>query len=155
TGKAYDAVNFGKAVVNGGITTITAYTPNPILNLLNSTVAEAKHLKSDPVGTVQNYVPAFVFHAGEKTYEVCHNTKDRTVSGVNATTGFVVEKVEGVVTAVTSVPQIHALIEQLERLAAPLLSKLGVKTAPSPPPAVVATPGVAPVPNATAAPATH
>ncbi|KAI8586847.1 hypothetical protein BDZ88DRAFT_427556 [Geranomyces variabilis] len=156
TGKVYDVIDFGKVVVNGATTTITAYTPNPILNLINSTLSEAKSLREDPVSTVKHYVPTFVIHAGEKTYEIGHNTKDRTVSGVNATTGYIVTKVEGVVTAVTSVPQIHALIEQLNKITTPVLNKLGVTKAPSPPTVtVVSTPGVATIPAETAAPATH
>ncbi|KAI8823418.1 uncharacterized protein EV422DRAFT_520955 [Fimicolochytrium jonesii] len=124
--KVTEAIDFGKIVVTGATTTITSYTPNPILNLVQGTVEQAKSLHSDPVGTVKNYVPTFVIHAGEKTYEVVHNTKERAVGTANATTGFVVTKVNGVVHSVTSIPQIHNLIEQLEKLAAPVLNKLGV-----------------------------
>ncbi|TPX65407.1 hypothetical protein SpCBS45565_g05223 [Spizellomyces sp. 'palustris'] len=124
--KVHGAIDFGKIVVTGATTTITSYTPNPILNLVTSTVDGAKALGTDPVGTVKGYIPTFVIHAGEKTYEIVHNTKDRTVNGVNATTGFIVTKVNGAVHAVTSVSQIHNLIEQLNKLTAPVLNKLGV-----------------------------
>ncbi|KAJ3019852.1 hypothetical protein HKX48_001681 [Thoreauomyces humboldtii] len=147
TGKVYDALDFGKVVVNGATTTITAYTPNPILNLINGTIAQAKNLHEDPINTVKNYpfVPAFVIHSGEKTYEIVHNAKDATTNGVNATTGLIVTKVNGVVHAVTSVPQIHSLIEQINRLTAPVLAKFGVTKGVSVEPelVVVGTPGVA------------
>jgi hypothetical protein len=51
--KANSAVQFGKFVVKGATTTITAYTPGPILNLVTSTVDGAKALGTDPVGTVK------------------------------------------------------------------------------------------------------
>ncbi|KAI8826056.1 uncharacterized protein EV422DRAFT_151465 [Fimicolochytrium jonesii] len=124
--KVYEAIDFGKVVVTGATTTVTAYTPSPILNLVQGTVDQAKSLHADPVGTVKNYVPTFVIHAGEKTYEIVHNTKERAVGTANATTGFVVTKVNGVVSSVTSIPQIHNLIEQLNKLTAPVLAKLGV-----------------------------
>ncbi|KAI9099306.1 hypothetical protein DFS34DRAFT_617107 [Phlyctochytrium arcticum] len=130
--KVHGAIDLGKVVVNGATTTITAYTPNPILNLVTSTVDGARSLQSDPVGTVKGYVPTFVINAGEKSYEIVHNTKERTVNGVSATTGFIVTKVNGAVHAVTSVPQIHNLIEQLNRLTAPVLNRLGVSKPAAP-----------------------
>jgi hypothetical protein len=57
TSKANSAIQFGKFVVNGATTTITAYTPGPILRLVTSAVDGAKTLGSDPVGTIKPCIP--------------------------------------------------------------------------------------------------
>lgn len=51
--KVNSAVQFGRFVVKGATTTVTAYTPGPVLNLVTSTVDKAKAIGSDPVGTVK------------------------------------------------------------------------------------------------------
>ncbi|KAI8928893.1 hypothetical protein BC831DRAFT_509623 [Entophlyctis helioformis] len=126
---ARGAASTASSAVNYATTTVTAYTPGPIVKLVQSTVDGAKALGSDPVGTVKPYVPTFVIHAGEKTYEIVQHTKDRTTQNVSAATGFIVTKVNGTVKAVTSVPAIGSLIDQLNKLTTPILTKLGVKKA--------------------------
>lgn len=124
--KATSALDFGKVVVHDATTTLTAYTPGPVLTLITSTIDGAKALRQDPVGTMKPYVPTFVIHAGEKTYEVVQHTKDRTTQNLNEATGYIVTKVNGTVEYVTSVPAIGALIEKLNKLTAPVLARLGV-----------------------------
>ncbi|KAL2912865.1 hypothetical protein HK105_207646 [Polyrhizophydium stewartii] len=144
TGTATSAYNYAtgtvKVVVNGATTTITAYTPSPILNAVTSTIEGAKALRQDPVGTVKPYVPTFVIHAGEKTYEIVHTagektydvakgTQERIAQTTSAATGFIVTKVNGTVQYVTSVPAIGALVDRINRLTTPILTRLGVKKA--------------------------
>ncbi|TPX59599.1 hypothetical protein PhCBS80983_g02366 [Powellomyces hirtus] len=128
TTKVAAALDFGKVVVTGATTTITttlvSLTPNPILHLLQTTLERAKEVKDHP----RDYVPAYVVHAGERTYEIVHHAQER---GLEAQ-GVIVTKINGVVDKVTSVPQIHALIEQLQKLTAPVLQKLGVSSAHKP-----------------------
>jgi hypothetical protein len=134
--KANSAVQFGKFVVKGATTTVTAYTPGPVLNLVTATVDKAKAVGSDPVGSIKPCkfkscnlvdVPTFVIHAGEKTYEVVQNVQDRSIQNINATSGYIVTKVNGTVQYVTSIPQVGGLIDQLDKLTSPVLRKLGVK----------------------------
>jgi hypothetical protein len=51
--KANSAVQFGRFVVKGATTTVTAYTPGPVLNLVTATVDKAKAVGSDPVGSIK------------------------------------------------------------------------------------------------------
>ncbi|RKO86799.1 hypothetical protein BDK51DRAFT_22955 [Blyttiomyces helicus] len=92
-GTAHDALELGKVAVNGATTTVTALTPGPVLRLVTSTVEGATSLATDPVAAIKPYVPTFVIHAGEKTYEIVHSTHEKTVAGINSTTGFIVTKV--------------------------------------------------------------
>ena len=64
--KANSAVQFGKFVVRGATTTVTAYTPGPILNLVTSTVDGAKAIGSDPVGSLKpcKKLKIFKFYTG-------------------------------------------------------------------------------------------
>ena len=78
---------------------------------------------------VKPYVPTFVIHAGEKTYEIVQNAQEATVKNVNATTGYIVTKVNGTVNTITSVPAIGALIDKLNSLTAPVLARFGVMQA--------------------------
>jgi hypothetical protein len=125
--QAQSAMEYGKVVVSGATTTLTAYTPGPILSLVNSTLAQARELREDPVNTVKTYVPTFVIHAGEKTYEIVSHTgektyemvshtADSTKKNVEATSGFIVTKVNGVITSVANVPVIHSVVEKLQKL---------------------------------------
>ncbi|KAJ3297316.1 hypothetical protein HK104_000643 [Borealophlyctis nickersoniae] len=109
-------------------TTVTAYTPSPVMNLINASLDSAKAIRADPVGTVKPYVPTFVIHAGEKTYEVVHDVQEKTKENISATSGYIVEKVNGTVQTVTSIPQVAQLIEQLDKLTKGGLSMLGVPT---------------------------
>ncbi|KAH6565350.1 hypothetical protein BASA50_005395 [Batrachochytrium salamandrivorans] len=127
-----------KVVVDGATTTITTYTPGPILNVVTSSIDNAKAIGHDPVGVLKPYVPTRVVHAGEKTYEIVHtagevtydvakSTSDRATQNVSAATGFIVTKVNGTVQYVTSVPAVGALIERIDKLTAPVLASFGVK----------------------------
>ncbi|KAI8905970.1 hypothetical protein EDD86DRAFT_211227 [Gorgonomyces haynaldii] len=127
--KANSAYNFGKVVVKGATTTITSYTPGPVLNLVSSVAEGASALRADPVGTVKPYVPTFVIHAGEKTYEIVSHAQDATQKNIKATTGYIVTKVNGTVKYITDVPAIHSLIDKLNSLTAPVLTRFGVKKA--------------------------
>ncbi|EGF78504.1 expressed protein [Batrachochytrium dendrobatidis JAM81] len=115
-----------KVVVTGATTTITTYTPGPVLNAVTSAIDGAKAISQDPVGSVKSHVPVMVIHAGEKTYEIIHPTFDRAAQSVTAATGFVVTKVNGTVEYITAVPAVHSLIEQINKLTAPVLSRFGV-----------------------------
>ncbi|KAJ3205628.1 hypothetical protein HDU67_008726 [Dinochytrium kinnereticum] len=111
-------------VFTSATTTVTAYTPSPVVNAVSSAVAGAQALRQDPVGTVKPYVPTFVIHTGEKTYEIVHGTYEKGTATVNATTGYIVTKVNGTVQYVTNIPQVHSLLEQLNKLAAPVLDRV-------------------------------
>lgn len=124
--KATDAFNFGKVVVNGATTTITSYTPGPVLSLVQSASEGVSAVRADPVGAVKPYVPTFVIHAGEKTYEVVAHAGDVTQKNISATTGMIVTKVNGIVHSVTSVPAIGSLIEKINSITAPILKRFGV-----------------------------
>ncbi|KAJ3329534.1 hypothetical protein HDU76_007717 [Blyttiomyces sp. JEL0837] len=118
--------------INGATTTITAYTPGPIKSAINSTLAGATALRQDPVGTVKPYVPTFIIHTGEKTYEIVVNTTEKTKEGVQVASGMVYTKVNGTIEYVTSIPQIHSLIEKLNSLASPVLNKIRGTKLPAP-----------------------
>lgn len=115
--------------MNGATTTITAYTPTPVLNLVQHTAEGANALRKDPVGTVKPYVPTFVIHAGEKTYEIVAGAADATSKTASATTGYIVTKVNGTVKYVTDVPAVNSLIEKINSYTAPVLKRFGVKQA--------------------------
>ncbi|KAJ3412551.1 hypothetical protein HDV05_000585 [Chytridiales sp. JEL 0842] len=110
--------------VNGATTTVTAYTPGPVRDLIHNTLTGANALRQDPVGTVKPYVPTFIIHTGEKTYEIVADTTQKTKDAVSATSGYIVTKVNGTVTYVTSIPQIHAVIEKLNGLASPVINRV-------------------------------
>ncbi|KAJ3324042.1 hypothetical protein HDU76_013500 [Blyttiomyces sp. JEL0837] len=133
---ATGAVNYAKDTtywaINGATTTITAYTPGPVKDLLANTLAGASALRQDPVGTVKPYVPAFVIHTGEKTYEIVVNTTEKTKEGVTATSGFIYTKVNGTIQYVTSIPQVHSLIERLNSIASPVLNRIKGTKLPAP-----------------------
>ncbi|KAJ3072131.1 hypothetical protein HK102_006311 [Quaeritorhiza haematococci] len=133
--KVNEAFEYGKVVVNGATTTITTYTPEPVMNIVNNALTGAQAVRSDPVGTVKPYVPAFVIHVGEKTYEVATGAVEsaqKTAAGAidsasktaEATTGFIVTKVNGAVETVTSIPQVKDVIEQLNKLTGPVIEKV-------------------------------
>ena len=85
-----DALTFASntvtAVRDRATTTITTLTPSPVLDLIQSTVANAEKLRADPVGTIKPYVPAVVIQTGEKTYEVVKESTELA-------SGFIVTKV--------------------------------------------------------------
>ncbi|RKO94909.1 hypothetical protein CXG81DRAFT_19133 [Caulochytrium protostelioides] len=128
--KVSQTVDLGRYVFTRTTTTLTAYTPGPILALISGTIAGAQQLKADPVSTIKGHSPAFVVHAGEKTFEVIHHAGERAQVRASATTGYIVTKVNGVVTHVAEIPAVHTLIEQLNKLALPVLVKLGYAAAP-------------------------
>ncbi|KAJ1562177.1 hypothetical protein HK405_015032 [Cladochytrium tenue] len=125
---ATGAVNYAKDTaswaVNGATTTITAYTPGPVKDLVHNAVAGAQALRQDPVGSLKPYVPAFVIHTGERTYEIVVDTTQRTKDNVNAATGFIVSKVNGTVEYITQIPQVHAVIERLTAITAPVINRI-------------------------------
>jgi hypothetical protein len=120
-------VDYAQQQVQSAVTTITA-TTSPVLNVvqnaLNSASALAHDVRQDPVGTVKPYVPAFVVHYGEKTYEIVAHTADSTKKNVDQTTGMIITKVNGVVEAVQNVPLVHNVIEQLKQVSEPVTSRL-------------------------------
>ncbi|KAJ3079990.1 hypothetical protein HDU99_009582 [Rhizoclosmatium hyalinum] len=105
-------------------TTITAYTPGPVKTLIQDTVAGAEAVRADPKAALTPYVPAYVIVTGERTYEIVTEKIHQTEETVSATTGYVVSKVNGTVEYVTSIPQVHSVIEQLNAIAAPVLDKI-------------------------------
>lgn len=109
---------------NGTTSTITAFTPGPVKDLVTNTLAGASALRQDPVGTVKPYVPTFIIHTGEKTYEVVIDTTTKTKENITATTGFIVTKVNGTVEYITHIPQVAMLIEKLNSLTAPVLNRV-------------------------------
>ncbi|KAJ3301266.1 hypothetical protein HDV03_001087 [Kappamyces sp. JEL0829] len=125
--QANSALEFSKVVVNGATTTIHAHTPGPILTLIDNTVAGAQALRADPVGAMKPYVPAFVIHFGEKTYEIVGAAQEKTIEGVKSASGFIVTKVNGTVHFVTEIPIVHQLIETLNSVTAPVIAKFGKK----------------------------
>lgn len=126
TGVVNYSIDKATWAVNGTTSTITAYTPGPVLSLVNNTLAGANALSSDPVGTLKPYVPTFVIHTGERTYEIVEKTTEKTKEGINATTGFIVTKVNGTVKMVTDIPQVQALIDKLNAIAGPVLNRLRI-----------------------------
>ncbi|KAJ3037968.1 hypothetical protein HDV00_001171 [Rhizophlyctis rosea] len=148
TEKTTAIYEYGKVIVQGATTTIEAYTPGPVRDLIANTLEGAKHLREDPVGTVKPYVPSFVVQTGEKTYEIVKDANDKTREVAASTSGYIVTKVNGTVHSVTSIPQVAAVIEQLDQLTKGSLTKLGVvgphgqPTEPAPvTPAAPAAPG--------------
>lgn len=121
------AVEFGKIVVHGATTTIHANTPGPILNLVQSSLDGAALLRADPVGTVKPYVPTFVIHFGEKSYEIVASAQEKSIEGIKAASGFIVTKINGTTQYVTSVPLVAQLIDRLSAITTPLISKFGKK----------------------------
>lgn len=128
--KVINTVEFGKVVITGASTTIISHTPNQILQLIQTTSESCKATVQDPVGVAKNYIPAFVIHFGEKTYEIAHETKDKAVSNTIATKGLIIHKVNGVVEKIVSVPQVHTLLERIESLTIPVLNKFGITKNP-------------------------
>ncbi|KAJ3016389.1 UNVERIFIED_CONTAM: hypothetical protein HDU68_012237 [Siphonaria sp. JEL0065] len=126
TAQSYKNYAVGTATwaINGATTTVTAYTPSPIKDLLTETLSNAKAVRQDPMGTLKPYVPAFVVHTSERTYEIVTENIEQTKETVNATTGYIVSRVNGTVEYVTSIPQVHSVIEQLNSIAAPVLNKI-------------------------------
>ena len=125
--KANSALEFGKVVVSGATTTITAHTPGPVLSLVQSTVDGANALRQDPIGTVKPYVPTFIIHIGEKSYEIVGQVSEQTSEGIKAASGFVVTKVNGTTQYVTSVPLVASIIEKLQAITKPIIARFGKK----------------------------
>lgn len=78
--------------------------------MVKSITSSAEALRADPSATLKPYVPEFVIHAGEKTYEICRDTAEKSIKNVESTSGFIVTKVNGVITSVSNVPVIHNLV---------------------------------------------
>jgi hypothetical protein len=123
--QAIYALEFGKVVVNGATTTITAHTPGPVLSLIQKSLESANALRQDPVGTVKPYVPTFVIHIGEKSYEIVGQVQEQSVEGIKAASGFVVTKVNGTTQYVASVPLVASVIDRLNQITAPVLARFG------------------------------
>ncbi|KAJ3066449.1 hypothetical protein HDU98_010205 [Podochytrium sp. JEL0797] len=118
------AVGTATWAITGATTTITAYTPGPVQKLLKETLENAQAVRRDPVGVLKPYVPAFVVHTSERTFEIVTENIEQTKEQVNATTGYIVSRVNGSIEYVTSIPQVHSVIEQLNAIAAPVLEKI-------------------------------
>ncbi|KAI8800880.1 hypothetical protein BJ742DRAFT_839768 [Cladochytrium replicatum] len=140
--KVSQTVDLGKVAVSGATTTISAYTPSPVAQLVTSAIDGAKALQKDPVGTVKPYIPLFVINVGEKTYEVVSHTVETTQANISSTaksvsdtvhtgTGFIVTKVNGTVETITHIPAIQNVIEQIEKLVNPILAKIGAGPKPA------------------------
>jgi hypothetical protein len=125
--KANSALEFGKVVVSGATTTIHAHTPGPVLSLVQTTLDGANALRQDPIGTVKPYVPTFIIHIGEKSYEIVGQVTEQTSEGIKLASGFVVTKVNGTTQYVTSVPLIATIIEKLQVITKPIIEKFGKK----------------------------
>ncbi|KAJ3059616.1 hypothetical protein HDU98_004408, partial [Podochytrium sp. JEL0797] len=110
--------------VTATTTTITAYTPGPVKTLISDTLENAQAVRQDPKAALAPYVPAYVIHTSERTYEIVTDNIELTKEQVNATTGYVVAKVNGTVGYVTSIPQVNSVIEQLNAIASPVLEKI-------------------------------
>ncbi|KAJ3270024.1 hypothetical protein HDV01_000735 [Terramyces sp. JEL0728] len=123
--KAIDALEYSKVVYNGATTTLEAYTPSPVKNLVNSSIQTANILYSDPVGTVKPHIPEFIIKIGEYSYEFVSNVHQSNVKAFNATSGYIVTKYKGTTQYVTALPVVAAIIEKLNAFTAPLLEKVG------------------------------
>ncbi|KAJ3249133.1 hypothetical protein HDU78_007095 [Chytriomyces hyalinus] len=103
--------------------TVTAYTEkSPIKAIINDTVANAQAVRADPVATLKPYVPAFVVHTTERSYEIYE--KDENVQHfkdqVTATTGYVISKVNGSVEYIQSIPEVNSVLAKLKEITAPV-----------------------------------
>lgn len=93
--------------------------------MIQSTVEGASKLRADPIGVLKPYVPTFVIHIGEKSYEIVGSVQEKSVEGIKYASGFIVTKVNGTTQYVTSVPLIAQIIEKLNAITQPVLSKFG------------------------------
>ncbi|KAJ3216023.1 hypothetical protein HK099_006093 [Clydaea vesicula] len=114
--KASEAFTLGKEVVGQTANTITSYTPDPVVALVNKSLENAQALRTDPIGTVKSYTPDFVIQVGEKTYEVVAHTTESAKKTVDETSGFIVTKVNGTVDYITHIPQVESLMAELKKL---------------------------------------
>ncbi|KAI9202154.1 uncharacterized protein BJ171DRAFT_476828 [Polychytrium aggregatum] len=126
TEKYTQVVDYGKVAYNGVTTTITAYTPGPVMTIVNQTLESTKSVRETPVEAIKQYVPTFVVESGEKTYEIVKGQIHATREKVDATSGYIVEKVNGTVSQLVHIPQVESIIHQLQTLTEPVLSKIGV-----------------------------
>ncbi|KAI9332227.1 hypothetical protein BDR26DRAFT_650273 [Obelidium mucronatum] len=115
--------NFNWAVT-ATTTTISAYTPGPVKTFIQDTITGAEAVRQDPKTALSPYVPAYVIHTSERTYEIVAENLDKIKEPVNETAGYVVSKVNGTVEYVTSIPQVHSVIDQLNAIASPVLDKI-------------------------------
>ncbi|KAI8614787.1 hypothetical protein BC830DRAFT_1125788 [Chytriomyces sp. MP71] len=112
--------------------TVTAYTENsPVKKVITDTLANAQAVRQDPVGTLKPFVPSFVIHTTERTYEIYE--KDENVQQfkeqVTATTGYVIAKANGTVEYIQSIPEVNSMIEKLQAITKPVIDQLkGGKT---------------------------
>ena len=109
-----NVMEFGKGMVNGATTTITSLTPGPVLEMLKSVTSNADAIRQDPMATIKNYVPEYIIHTGERTYEIVCDAADSTKKNAEATSGFIVTKVNGVVESIVAVPVIKKVLDELK-----------------------------------------
>jgi hypothetical protein len=107
------ALEFGQIAVNGATTTIHAHTPGPILSLIQSSVDGASALAKNPIDAVKPYVPSFIIHFGERSYEIVGSAQEQSLERMKGLSGFIVTKVNGITLSVTSIPIITQIIEKL------------------------------------------
>ncbi|TPX48700.1 hypothetical protein SeLEV6574_g01896 [Synchytrium endobioticum] len=95
-GKVSQSIEYGRVVIDGATTTITAHTPSRILKVVNDAMEQAKSLREDPVGTVklvaddlktkvEPYVPAIVLNYGGRTYEVVQHSAEYLRTNIKET----------------------------------------------------------------------
>ena len=112
------AVGFGTATVESGIATAKSLTPDPVLALIDQSLAKASAIRADPVTSLKEYVPDFVIQAGEKSYEVVSNSVEQGKVASEELGGFIVTKVNGVMQVITHIPQVEGLLAELKKLSA-------------------------------------
>ncbi|KAJ3344987.1 hypothetical protein HDU83_004562 [Entophlyctis luteolus] len=123
-----NAAKYSQWAYTSATTTITAYTPGPVLSFVNDTVAKVEEVKKDPAGTLKPYIPAYIIHTSERTLEIVTEGFEHTVETVNekvnGATGFVVSKVNGTVEYIKSLPEVNTVIEKLNSFTAPVIEKI-------------------------------
>ncbi|KAJ3095958.1 hypothetical protein HK100_005679 [Physocladia obscura] len=119
-----EATKYTSWAYTSATTTITAYTPGPVLTFVNDTVARVEAAAHDPSAAIKEYVPAYVIHTSERTLEIVTEGFEQTVDKVNQTTGFIVSRVNGSVEYVKAIPQVHSVIDQLNAITKPVIEKI-------------------------------
>ncbi|KAJ3123052.1 hypothetical protein HK100_011742 [Physocladia obscura] len=119
-----EATKYTSWAYTSATTTITAYTPGPVLTFVNDTVAKVEAATHDPSTAIKDYVPAYVIHTSERTLEIVTEGFEQTVDKVNQTTGLIVSKVNGSVEYVKAIPQVHSVIDQLNAITKPVIEKI-------------------------------
>ncbi|KAJ3348125.1 hypothetical protein HDU83_001552 [Entophlyctis luteolus] len=122
--KAY-TIDTAKWAMSKTTTTVTAMTPGPILAFVEEALKNVDAVTRDPVGVlVKPYVPAYVIHTSERTYEIVQENVEGAKEKGKETVGYVVSRVNGTVEYVRSLPRVNSVIAQLNVLTEPVIGRL-------------------------------